>query len=119
LTLNGAIGEGKACVAIPLMGVKQALSDGVQGEIEHEILEKEDVKLEDFGLSAMPEIRAGGGLRAVLTPLIDFMAGKPVEDALDPPACELRLRFALRKGCYATVPLREFMKPQNPLEAGF
>lgn len=101
------------------MGVEQALSNGVQGEIEQKILEKEDLKPEDFELSAMPEIYAGGGLRAILTPLIDFVAEKPVEDTLNPPNCELQLRFALRKGCYATVPLREFMKPRNPIEAGF
>jgi tRNA pseudouridine13 synthase len=117
--LDRMVEEGRACVAIPLVGFKQSLSGGAQGEIEQGILEKEGTKPEDFKLSAMPEISAPGGLRAVLTPLIDFVVDEPVEDALDPCKFALRLRFVLRKGCYATVPLREFMKPENPVEAGF
>ena len=117
--LSKAVGEGKACVVIPLIGFKQPLSSGVQGEIEQKILEEENVKPEDFRFSAMHEVGATGGLRAVLTPLIEFVADKPIEDDLNPSKCELRLRFALHKGSYATIPLREFMKPQNPIEAGF
>jgi tRNA(Glu) U13 pseudouridine synthase TruD len=67
----------------------------------------------------MSEVSAPGGLRAVLTPLIDLVVDKPVEDAFDPPSCKLRLHFALHKGSYATVLLREFMKSQDPIEAGF
>lgn len=117
--LNKAVGEGRACVAIPLIGFKQPLSSGGQGEIEQKILEEENVKPENFKSSAMHEVSATGGLRAVLTPLIEFAADKPIEDTSSLSKCKLRLRFALHKGSYATVPLREFMKPQNPIEAGF
>ena len=117
--LNKAVEEGRSCVAIPLIGFKQPLSSGGQGEIEQKILEEENVKPENFKFSAMHEVSATGGLRAVLTPLIEFVADKPIEDALNPLKCKLRLSFALHKGSYATVPLREFMKPQNPIEAGF
>jgi tRNA(Glu) U13 pseudouridine synthase TruD len=54
-----------------------------------------------------------------LTPLINFVADKPVADSSDPINRALCLRFALRKGSYATIPLREFMKPRNPVDAGF
>jgi tRNA(Glu) U13 pseudouridine synthase TruD len=67
----------------------------------------------------MPEVGVPGGLRAVLTPLIDFNADAPVVDVVDSSQSQLRLRFSLRKSSYATVVLREFMKPQNPVEAGF
>jgi len=116
--LNRAVKRGKACVAIPLIGFKQSLSNGAQGEIEQSVLEKEEVKPEDFKLSSMSEISMRGGLRTVLTPLTDFVA-KPTEDHENSSKCKLRLRFTLRKGSYATIPLREFMKPQNPVEAGF
>jgi tRNA pseudouridine13 synthase len=118
-TLNRIIKERKAYVALPIVGVKQCLSNGVQGEIEQKILQEESVKPEDFKLSVMPEIRASGGLRVVLTPLINFVADKPVADSSDPINRALCLRFALRKGSYATIPLREFMKPRNPVDAGF
>jgi tRNA pseudouridine13 synthase len=117
--LNKAVAEGKACVAIPLVGFRQLLSSGVQKEIEQKILEEENAKSQDFEVSAMHEVDAGGGLRAVLTPLIDFVADKPIQDSKTVSKCELRLRFALHKGSYATIPLRELMKPQNPVEAGF
>jgi tRNA pseudouridine13 synthase len=117
--VNKAIEEGKACVAIPLVGFKQPISRGVQGEIEQKILEEENVRPEDFEVSRMREVGATGGLRAVLTPIIDFVADTPKSDSENPARNEVRLRFALHKGSYATVPLREFMKPQNLMEAGF
>lgn len=117
--LNKAVEEGKACVAIPLIGFKQPLSNGVQKEIEQKVLEEENADPHDFKVSAMHEVDATGGLRAVLTPLIDFVADSPIQNSETESMCELRLRFALHKGSYATIPLREFMKPQNPIEEGF
>jgi len=118
-SLNQAIADGKACVAVPLVGFRQSLSEGVEGEIERSVLASDGVSPENFESSLMPEVSVPGGLRAVLTPLIDFTADKPVEDAVDSSHSQLRLQFALRKSSYATVVLREFMKPQNPVEAGF
>jgi tRNA(Glu) U13 pseudouridine synthase TruD len=31
----------------------------------------------------------------------------------------MNLSFSLMKGSYATVVLREFMKPKDPIDAGF
>jgi tRNA pseudouridine13 synthase len=117
--INKTIKERKACVAIPLVGFKQPPSKGLQGEIEQKILDEENVKPENFLVSAVREVSAAGGLRAVLAPIIDFGAGAPTSDAENPLKNEVRLRFALCKGSYATVPLREFMKPDNVIEAGF
>jgi tRNA pseudouridine13 synthase len=117
--LSNDVVDGKACVAVPLVGYRQSLSEGAQGEIEARILEDEGIMLESFRCSAMPEVAAAGGLRAVLSPLIDFETDKPVVNSGNPSICELRLRFALRRGSYATIPLREFIKPQDPVKAGF
>jgi len=116
---NEAIAERKACVAIPLVGFKQAVSKGMQGEIEQNVLEQENVKLEDFKASAMREAGAAGGLRAILTPILDFVADEPTSDSENRLKNIVQLHFALRKGSYATVPLREFMKPQDVITAGF
>jgi tRNA pseudouridine13 synthase len=117
--LSDAVAGGKACVAVPLVGFRQPLSEGVQGEVEAKVLADEGIVPESFRCSVIPEVAGAGGLRAVLSPLIDFEADKPVVDGENPLMCELRLRFALHRGSYATIPLREFMKPQNPVEAGF
>jgi len=117
--LDNAVKKGKACVAIPLVGARQLLSEGAQGEIEQKILAEEGVTPEDFKCVVMPEIGKSGGLRTVLVPLIKFVVDKPEADGLDRSKLQLRFRFVLPKGSYATVPLREFMKPQNPVAAGF
>ncbi len=109
----------KACVALPLVGFKQFISGGKQGEIEREILEAENVKLEDFHVSLMPKISASGGLRAVLVAVNDLSVEKPTQDKVKHSKQQIRMGFMLPSGSYATVLLREFMKPQNLVKAGF
>lgn len=115
---NTVVG-GKACVTLPLMGFRQPMSEDLQGEIEALVLENEGIVRENFRCSVMSEVAAAGGLRTVLSRLIGFEADKPIVNNENSSTCELHLRFALHRGSYATIPLREFMKPQNPVEAGF
>ncbi len=117
--LRKAVIERTMYVAIPLIGFKQATSEGVQGEIEQSILDKEKITQTDFHVSSMPEMSAAGELRAAVTPIIDFNIGSPVKDELNPGKRRLNVSFTLHRGCYATVVLRELMKPRNLIEAGF
>jgi tRNA pseudouridine13 synthase len=116
---NDAVRKGKACVAVPFVGFKQSFSDGLQGEIERTVLEREKINSSNFKSRIIPEISAPGGLRAVLTPVMGFAVEECGADSLASSCVALRLRFVLRRGSYATILLREFMKPQNPVEAGF
>jgi len=111
--------EGRIQVAIPIVGYRQYFSDGIQGEIEKEILEKEGVSPEDFYVKGMREVSAKGELRAALTPLIDFTYEKPCRDLANPLKRMVKCSFTLQRGSYATVFLRELMKPRNLIEAGF
>ena len=111
--------KGKVRVAIPIIGYKQQPSEGIQGEIEKEILEKEGIKPQDFYIKDMREASAKGELRAALTPLIDFSYEKPCRDSANPSKRMLKCSFTLQRGSYATVFLRELMKPRNLIEAGF
>jgi len=106
-------------VALPLVGYKQALSAGRQGEIETRILEQEGVAPQNFKVSIMPEISSKGGLRTALAQVINLETGKPAKDGANLGKKMMSLGFTLRKGSYATIVLREFMKPKNPLKAGF
>jgi len=117
--IEQALNKGEMRPALPLIGFKQPPSDGLQGEIEREILETEDVAPSDFRLVHMPEISAPGGLRPVLTPITNFFIEKPVTDQANPSKRAVCLNFTLQRGSYATVLLREFMKPRNPIKAGF
>jgi len=118
-TLHKAVKKREMYVAIPLIGFKQPPSKGVQGEIEKSILEKEKVTQDNFYVSSMPEMSAAGELRVAVTPIINLKVEKPLKDELNLGKRKLRTSFTLHRGCYATVVLREFMKPRNLIRAGF
>ena len=114
-----ALKENKMQVAVPLIGFKQHPSEGVQGEIENEIIKDENVIPRDFYIPSMPEISAPGRLRTVLVPITDLSVEEASRDSSSPLKRKLRLSFTLQRGSYATVLLREFMKPRNLINAGF
>jgi len=116
--INEAIGKKQMAISLPLVGFNQGVSDGAQGQIEKNILEEEGVCPEDFSLKEMPDASAAGGLRNVLTPLLNFDVVIDEND-LNQNNLVVRFRFMLHKGSYATVVLREFMKPSDLVEAGF
>ncbi|MGB8779484.1 MAG: tRNA pseudouridine(13) synthase TruD [Candidatus Bathyarchaeia archaeon] len=116
--INGAVRNGKVRLAIPLIGFRQHTSRGVQGEIESRILEEEGVSPHDFKVSEMQEMGSRGELRAIATPLLDFTLND-VSDAGDPQNRTIKVDFTLYRGSYATIVLREFMKPHDVVKAGF
>jgi len=118
-TIEDAVKEGKMCVAAPLIGPDQPPSKGVQGEIEQEILEAENVTPEKFQISFMPEATAEGRVRAVLNPVWNLVQEEIAADSENPGNQMIKLGFTLNRGSYATVLLREFMKPQDLIQAGY
>jgi tRNA pseudouridine13 synthase len=107
------------CLALPIVGYKQSLSHGKQGEIEKKILEEENITPEQFLILTMPRISADGGLRTALMSIEDFTITKSTWDSVSPAKQQAELSFTLKKGSYATVVLREFMKPENLIASGF
>jgi tRNA pseudouridine13 synthase len=115
--VNRQIRTDKMRVALPIVGVRQKLSEGVMGQIEREVLEKEAIKLEELRVNPLSRVCGKGGLRTAATPVRDFKLN--VSANSDGKGCQAELSFMLFRGCYATVLLREIMKPANPLAAGF
>ena len=111
--------NGEERAALPLIGYRQGFSGEQQGEIEKTILEKENVTQNMFRIPLMPIISSSGGLRVALAPIIELSVGELSEDEENVGKKMVSLSFVLRKGSYATVVLREFMKPKDPAEAGF
>ena len=111
--------EGKLYVAAPLIGPDQPPSKGLQGEIEQVILEAENVTPETFKLSFMPEATAEGRVRAILNPVWNLLQEEIANDSENPSKQMMKLGFTLNRGSYATVLLREFMKPQDLITAGY
>ena len=116
--INKAIIAGKLRIALPIFGAKQKLSKGVMGEIETRILDEENVEAQEFRVSFMPEISGKGELRAVVCPIKNF-DNLIFQDNNKLGLSEAHLEFTLFRGAYATVLLREIMKPEDLIKAGF
>jgi tRNA pseudouridine13 synthase len=116
---NELVKAEKIRVALPLIGIKQRLSQGAMGQIERQVLEEEDIKTEDFRVDAAPEMSRRGGLRAVVTPVKNFKFHGVSACTANQKAQGADLSFMLLRGSYATVFLREIMKSSDPVKAGF
>jgi len=94
--------RGRAFVTAPLVGTDTELADGEPGEIERAVLDDLDLAPADFDLP--DEFDSTGTRRAILlrTDLAVERAGR--EEAT------VQFAFALPKGSYATVVLREYLK---------
>ncbi len=114
--VNEALAAGKMRLALPIVGFKQKLSDGAMGELEQRVLQEENVNMEGFRVTLNSKLGGRGGLRTALTSVKDF---KLLGTAAESGGLAVSLGFMLFRGCYATVLLREIMKPQNPIAAGF
>jgi tRNA pseudouridine13 synthase len=117
--INEAIKAGKMQVALPLVGFRQQLSRGIQGEIEKQVLDEEGVSLENFKVKEMPELSMKGELRTALTSLSDFSLSEISRDNVNPSKWKAKVSFMLHRGSYATIFLREVMKTRNPIKSGF
>jgi tRNA pseudouridine13 synthase len=113
---NEAIAAGKMRLALPIVGFKQKLSNGIMGELEQRILQQENVNTNNFRITANPRLGNRGSLRTALTPIQDFKHLSTTKNIND---LTITITFTLLRGCYATVLLREIIKPQNPITAGF
>jgi tRNA pseudouridine13 synthase len=96
--------RGRAFVTAPLVGTDTELAAGEPGEIERGVLDDLDLAPADFDLPGAFD--STGTRRAVL---VRTRLGVDVDDD------GARFEFALPRGAYATVLLREFLKT-DPLE---
>ena len=113
---NEAISTGRMRLALPIVGFKQKLSSGIMGELEQHVLQQEGVNLNDFRVTVNSKMGGKGSLRTVLTPVKNFQLLSIFENTT---GLSISLEFMLLRGCYATVLLREIIKPQNLIDAGF
>jgi tRNA pseudouridine13 synthase len=116
--VNTQVKTGRLRVALPIFGVKQKLSQGIMGEIERKVLEKEKIPLENLRFNELSRVGGKGGLRTAVTPVKDFKL-QSVSANTYGSECQVAVSFMLLRGSYATVVLREIMKPSNLITAGF
>jgi tRNA pseudouridine13 synthase len=115
--IDEALAAGKMRLALPLVGFKQKLSGGTMGELEQCVLQQENVNMNNFRITANSRIGNRGSLRTALTPVKDFKHLNTTKSTAD--GLTVTITFTLLRGCYATILLREIIKPQNLISAGF
>lgn len=93
-------------LAIPMVGYSYFKKTRFDYHIS-KILEQEQIKPSDFYLKETQELSNEGGFRSAKIECSDFMINSDVAS------------FSLQRGSFATMVMREIIKPQNPLEAGF
>jgi len=110
--VNKQISQGKALVSGILFGADTVFSDGEMGEIEHQVIDGEKIDPRDFIIPDIPRISSLGSRRPLFAYVknLDFELTK---DDLNDGKNKLLLGFEIRKGCYATSLLREFMKTND------
>jgi tRNA pseudouridine13 synthase len=86
----------------PIVGHRVTMASGHPGEIEQEVLKEKGLKPADF--ESVKSLRLRGGRRPLRVPL----ANVEIESDAD----DLRIRFDLPSGAYATVVLAEIMKSE-------
>jgi tRNA pseudouridine13 synthase len=116
--INAQVAAGRLRVALPVFGVKQKLSEGAMGALEKEVLSQEGVEPDKLRFNTVSRVGGKGGLRAVVAPIRDFKL-QSVSEGANGEDCQVKLSFMLLRGCYATVLLRELMKPSDLIAAGF
>jgi tRNA pseudouridine13 synthase len=110
--VNLQISKNKAVVSGILFGSDTIFSDGEMGEIEHKIIDSEKIDPRDFIIPDIPRISSYGSMHPLISS-IDNIDYSTKNDELNKGKKKAILKFELKKGCYATSLLREFMKADD------
>ncbi|MDQ4073659.1 MAG: tRNA pseudouridine(13) synthase TruD [Thermoproteota archaeon] len=81
--------------------------------ITKEVMQEEGVTAKDFFIKELQELSESGGYRQAAYVCKDFKYDLASNNT------SLRVEFAIPKGAYATTLLREIIKPDDPIAAGF
>ncbi len=106
----------KAVPMVHIPGLRTHLS-GIDAKIYNEILSEEGTSPSDF--TWVQGAKFEGTVRPAIFWPRGFGSCEPQSDELNPGLFRIVLRMDLSKGCFATVVLRELMKPEDPATAGF
>jgi len=111
--VNTQMSKKKAVVTGLLIGNAPVFADGEMGEIEHRVIDSEQIDPRDFIIPEIPFLSSSGSRRSLLA-LVPSLDWALHSDELSTDHQALTLHFELQKGCYATALLREIMKSNNP-----
>jgi len=93
-------------LALPFVGYSYYKKTRFDYQIS-KVLEQEEITPKDFFIKEMQEVSSEGGFRQAAIHCSDYLAHENI------------VEFSLSRGSFATILLREIMKPQDPILAGF
>jgi tRNA pseudouridine13 synthase len=93
-------------IAVPLVGYSYFKKTRFDYHIS-KILSEQQISPKDFYIKPMQEVSNEGGFRTARLMCGDFVAKNDTAS------------FTLRRGSFATIVMREIIKPADPLESGF
>ena len=93
-------------LALPFVGYSYYKKTRFHHQIS-KILIQEEITPKDFFIKEMQEVSSEGGFRQAAIHCSDYFSDNN------------KVEFSLTRGSFATILLREIMKPSNPIEAGF
>jgi len=93
-------------LALPFVGYSYYKKTRFDYQIS-KILEQEEITPKDFFIKEMQEVSSEGGFRQAAIHCSDYSS------------YETTVEFSLSRGSFATILLREIMKPKDPIVAGF
>lgn len=107
---NGNLGryenDPEQSLAVPIVGYAYMRKNRFDYEIS-KVLENEGTSPKNFFVKEMQELSSEGGFRQSAIQCDDFKTEDPY------------VKFTLSRGSYATIVLREIIKPKDPIAAGF
>ena len=93
-------------LALPFVGYSYYKKTRFHPQIS-QVLEQEEISPKDFFIKEMQEVSSEGGFRQAAIDCSDYSSNENV------------VEFTLSRGSFATILLREIMKPSDPIFAGF
>ncbi|MCV0392611.1 MAG: tRNA pseudouridine(13) synthase TruD [Nitrosopumilus sp.] len=93
-------------LALPFVGYSYYKKTRFDYQIS-QILTQEEITPKDFYIKEMQEVSSEGGFRQASIHVTDYSSHDDI------------VEFSLSRGSFATILLREIMKPQDPILAGF
>ncbi len=106
--INKNLKKNKGFVGGLIFGAQSTFAEGIPGEMERKVIQKEDIDRERFVVPEIPQC-SSMGLRREITSVVSGLYTQMGKDWC-------RFIFRLNKGCYATSLLREYMKSGSPFD---
>ncbi len=102
------IRQGRYAIALPVPGYLSPIPRSGKGDILLKVMDELKLEFKMFRLRSIPEASTRGSLRPLIVPKWSCAISEPGESSL-------RISMSLPPGSYATILLREIMKPETPL----